>query len=60
MGETIALPPSSPPKNYQEFVFLLSQMQLMSKQFNIKFGKKKARSSQLVQLNTGFRKKQDP
>ena len=35
------------------------QMQLMSKQFNI-VSKKKTRSSQLVQLNTEFRKKHGP
>jgi len=35
-------------------------MQIMNKQFNTEFRKKKARFSRLVQFNTEFRKKQDP
>ena len=49
------LPPRQQ-ENIMETVFLLSQMQFKNKQFYIKFRERK-QDIQLVQLNTGIRKK---
>ena len=48
-------PPPLTPKKILGIGALLSQMQLIIKEFNIEFGKRKARSSQQVQCNTEFR-----
>ena len=53
-------PPPSPRAKKSGIGVMLSQKQLMSKQFYTEFREKETRSFQLVQCNTEFRKKQDP